>query len=121
IASCGNKNYHIHIKIINKSDKDLLFCIKYPKDGKCLLEGEIVEINKEIKYRPFNQYIERSLKGDSRINLYLVDPDKYNDPNTYYDCDSLFIKNKVLKHYSLTIRDLEEKDFTLIYRSEKQE
>lgn len=50
-------------------------------------------------------------------NYYAVDPDHFNEEH-FYDCDSLLIKNTVLKHYALNashLGELKKTDFTISY------
>jgi len=47
--------------------------------------------------------------------MYVVDPRKFISGTGFYDCDSIPIKNKVLKHYELTLDDLKKANFTIVY------
>jgi hypothetical protein len=45
----------------------------------------------------------------------MIDSDKYNEPYTFYDCDSIATKNEILKKFTLTLDDLKKSDFKIAY------
>lgn len=108
---------HSSISIKNNSSIEIVAAIRIKNaDGNCRLDGKKIEVNDSYKYYPFIGCIENSLKGNNpTLEVYIVDPEKYNSPNAYYDCDSIEIKNTVLKHYVLTLDDLIRSDFTITY------
>ena len=107
---------HYNISIINNSSSEIIFAIpiKNP-DGKCKLDGKTITKGETYNYRPYNFCIEESLNYNSSLEIYIVDPSQYNDPYIYYNCDSIEIKNKVLKHYVLTLDELKRINFMVTY------
>jgi hypothetical protein len=87
--------------------------ISYP-DEKCGLEGYVLANDSTVKWRPFDTYIERRLGNDNPIEMYLVDINKFNKGGAY-DCDSIYIKNNILKKYTITIDTLLKTDFTIVF------
>jgi hypothetical protein len=49
------------------------------------------------------------------LDIYIIDSDEYNEPSVFYDCDSIAIKNRILKQYTLTLDDLKQSNFTITY------
>lgn len=66
-------------------------------------------------YRPFNGKIEKELGKSGVLEFYLVNPSHYNEANVFYDCDSISIKNDILMHYKLTLKDLESMNWEVVY------
>ncbi len=116
-SSCEKENdCHSYIKFINESERELLFTLRFiDVAGNCMLNGEKVLVNETFSFRPYHYCIEKELSNDSSLNIYIVDIAKYNDPDTFYDCDSIAIKNKILRQYILTLEDLKACDFTITY------
>lgn len=52
---------------------------------------------------------------NDRLDIYIVDPILYNDPMVFYSMDSIEIKNKVLKHFCLSIDDMRKANFVVTY------
>jgi hypothetical protein len=118
-STCQNGNdSHFYITIKNQSDKDMILAYTSHYKGMCALSRkEIIEKNSVFEYRPYNWSIERVLGRGSEtvLELYFVNPDKFNEPADLYDCDSIPIKNDILRHYKLTLEDLERSNFTITY------
>jgi len=83
-------------------------------DNKCILSGSVInpgEYYEDVRRVCFESEISTTKPYD----LYIVDPSNYNDPYIFYSCDSIEIKNTVLKHYILTLDDLKQSNFTISY------
>ncbi len=107
---------HSYIDFTNQSEKDIIFGLRATDfKGNCRLDGNKVMKNETFDFRPYNSCIEDNLNSNTPLDIYIVDSDKYNEPSVFYDCDSIEIKNKILKHYKLTLEDLKKLDFTIIY------
>lgn len=107
---------HSNIKFENQSEQEVIFALLFTDiEGKCVLSGEKVMRNDICNFRPYNSCIENNLSNDNPLDIYIIDIDKYNNPVLFYDCDSVPIKNRILKQYSLTLDDLKQNDFTLTY------
>ncbi len=66
-------------------------------------------------FKPYGTYIEDHLAYTYPLEVYIIDTSKYNTPYVFYDCDSIAIKNDILKYFSLTLDDLKQSDFTITY------
>jgi hypothetical protein len=120
IASTCKKegeNCHYDIQIINNSANQIISAIPIQNAViKCKLDGKKIEVNDTYNYYPFIGCIENSLQGNSStLEIYIVDPNHFNEPGVFYDCDSIEIKNTILKHYVLYLEDLKENNFTVTY------
>jgi hypothetical protein len=121
-STCKKGDCHTEILIENKSDYDLIITRLETTimDGgkKCNLVGNgyIVAKQSSISYRPFSTCIEKKNSGIYLpMEIYLVDINKFNKAG-FYDCDSIYIKNNVLKKYRLTMDTLIKTDFTIIFQ-----
>lgn len=110
-------NCHKNIIIKNNSAYTVLYALRFTTgvtNTKCFLEGFNLTPNETVKYD--SKYCwEDKLSNGKTVEFYIVDPIKYNT-KPFYNCDSIEIKNKVLKHYVLTLNDLKRDDFMVIYK-----
>ena len=116
-TSCKkDEDRHSYIYFINQSEKDIIFGLRFTNfEGNCRLDGIKVMKNDAYDFRPYNFYIEDNLNSNMPLEIYIIDSDKYNEPYVFYDCDSIGIKNGILKQYSLTLDDLCKSNFTITY------
>lgn len=107
---------HYNIKIINNSTNQIISSIVLNKENNiCRLDGKLLNNGENFNYDPFNTCIENRLSNSSIIDIYIVDPLKYNSTDKYYSCDSIDYYNAILKHYELTLEDIKNNNFTIIY------
>jgi len=122
-STCQNEDKnHFYITIKNRSNNDVYLARTGYYKGKCSLGiMEILEKNSVFEYRPYNWSIERVLGRGSEtvLELYFVNPDKFNEPADLYDCDSIPIKNDILRHYQLTLEDLRRMNWTIVFPPEE--
>ncbi len=117
-ASTCNKeggDCHYAIKIINNSNNKVIWAIAAEGIYGCNLDGKELNPGSIGEFLPYNFCIEESLLNGQTENIFIVNPDHFNDPNIYYSCDSIEYKNEVLKHFVLTLEDLKQNDFTVTY------
>ncbi len=107
----SKEGYHTYINFVNKSDKVVVFGLRATYKGLCRIDGK----NSTYKFRPYKSYIEDNLIYEEPLEIYIVDSSKFNEPYVFYDCDSIYIKNDILKCFSLTLDDLKQSDFTITY------
>jgi hypothetical protein len=106
---------HLHFDMINESNQDIIIALKFTDpSGKCILSGSIMKPDSIYEYTRNNCW-ESILANGQTEEIYIVDPNNYNTPEIFYSCDSIEIKNTILKHYVLTLEDLKNADWTLIY------
>lgn len=117
VSNCENENNsHSFITLKNNSNEDMYLCNLFTNSGKCnLSKGGILKKNSSLEYAPYNGKIESRLRDGGILEFYLVDPNNYNEHNIFYDCDSIAIKNNILMHYKLTLKDLERMNWQLVY------
>lgn len=118
-SSCEKRNYYIILK--NQSDNDIYLCrLSTNFEGNCSLGRDgILEKNSIFEWKPYNFSIERSLGGGGVLDFYFVNPNHYDELYVFYDCDSIPIKNDILRHYQLTLEDLQRMNWTVIYPPEE--
>lgn len=119
----GNCHYDITIK--NTSKENVFFAVLVTGFGeplpppnaeiKCRLDGQLLRSGESYQYRPYNSCIENRMSDGEKIGLFLVDSSLYNDSGVLYSCDSVEIKNKILRHDVLNLNDLRSIDFTITY------
>ena len=112
-----SKDCHHDIIIINNSTDTVICAFRFTTGAnptKCLLEGDSL---KPTEYIPMKlKYCwEDELSNGRTQEIYIIDPSQFNDPNVFYSCDSIEIKNLVLKKYVLTLDDLKRSNFTVTY------
>jgi len=116
-TTCKNEGEDCHrkITIINKSNQDIRFGRNF-KDpsNKCVLSLMILKPDSIYEMRLRECYESRLANGRTE-EIYFVDPNHYNDLNIFYSCDSIEIKNTVLKHYVLTLEDLRKMNWIVTY------
>lgn len=113
-AKC-KKECHSEVLIINNSNQDIISALKInDPNGNCVLSGEVIKVG-ELDKRSTRGCWEKKLINGVNFEFYLVDPVKYNTTNVFYNCDSIELKNKILKYYSLTLDDLKKSNFTVHY------
>lgn len=107
---------HAYINFINQSEKVIIFSLRATDYlGNCRLDGNKVNKSEKFDFRPYNSCIEDNLNSNTRLDIYIVDSDKFNEPGVFYDCDSIVIKNEILKQFSLTLDDLRQSNFAITY------
>ena len=117
VLNCENEdNSHYYIQVENRSEIDVYLTRRGLYNHYCMMDL-LTTIKKDsvFQYQPYNTKIERQLGGNRTIELYIVNPDHFNNINEYYDCDSLAIKNDILKHYKLTLEDLQRMNWKVVY------
>ncbi len=117
-STCKKDDCHHQISIKNETEYDLVTATLFISEGKCMLVGNGYTITKknEINYKPFQSCIERKVSNALPLEIYLVDINKFNEGLIFYGCDSIYIKNNVLKKYTLTLDTLIQTKFTIIYQ-----
>ncbi len=111
-----NEECHYNIRIENNSSSKIIAATSLQNvEHECILDGKIINKGDFYLYKPFNYCIENSMDNSTTIDVYLVDPTLFNTTNLYYNCDSIEIKNKILKHHILTLDDLKQINFTISY------
>lgn len=106
---------HLKITIINKSNQDIMYGWKIKNtSNKCNLSVSIIK-QEGVYELNRNDCWESILANGQPEEIYIVDINHYNTPGIFYDCDSIEIKNTILKHYLLTLDDLKKNNFTVTY------
>jgi len=112
------ENCHKHLTIVNESRDTVIISkrVTYSEKPECFL-------SRHATLLPGEEYEDHSSKTcfegivAAGTNYYVVDPDHFNEEK-FYDCDSMLIKNTVLKHYELNashLGELKKTDFTITY------
>lgn len=117
-ASCypEGPNCHHGIVIDNASSDSVVFALRFSDLTNCGLDGEILPPKSKVEWGGFRTCWENMLINGKSDEVYFVDPKQfYKGPPGLYDCDSIDIKNKILKHYVFTLDDLQKNNFTITY------
>jgi hypothetical protein len=110
-----DEDCHKTITVINNSNQDVIPAFKFTDpDNKCILSGSGIGSGKNFKDEK-KECWENIISATNPYELFIVDPDQYNSPNVFYSCDSMEIKNMVLKHYVLTLAYLKKSNFIVAY------
>lgn len=56
---------------------------------------------------------EIEVSGD--FEIFVVDPEKTDDEYGFYSCDSIYVYNKILRHYLFTLEEMKARDFVINY------
>ena len=109
------ENCHLKILIKNQSNQNIMYGwnIQNTSD-ECNLSVSIIYADGTYEYTRNNGW-ESILANGQTAEFYIVDPDHYNLPGVFYDCDLIEINNTILKHYVLTLEDLKNSNFTITY------
>jgi hypothetical protein len=111
------KNADCHKKIIikNNSNQSIIPSFKFINpDNKCILSGSTINSG-EIFEDERKECWEIKISSSNYYELYIVDPSNYNSPNEFYSCDSIELRNTILKHYVLSLEDLKNNNFIITY------
>ncbi len=114
-VKCVNEECHRQIILINQSTENIVQALKI-KDtlGNCILTGSILQPGESYEYTNRSCY-EDILSAGETFEFFIIDPNHYNTPGIFYDCSSIELENTILKHYSLTLSELELIGFTITY------
>ncbi len=117
-STCHREGPDCHHNIIfrNGSKDTIIYALEFTNLSGCALENHFTAKPGEQFALDLPRYCwEQELSRGKTADLYVVDPSKFNTGTGFYDCDSIPIKNKVLKHYELTLDDLKKANFTIVY------
>lgn len=117
-STCHREGPDCHHNIIFRigSKTSIIYALQFTNLSGCILENHFkAEPGEEFALDPPRYCWEQDLVKGKTAELYVIDPAKFNAGLRFYDCDSIPIKNKVLKHYELTLDDLKRNNFTITY------
>jgi hypothetical protein len=117
-STCHREGPDCHHNIIfrNGSKALIIYALPFTDLNGCILENHFNADPGEEFALDLPRYCwEQELAKGKTAELYVIDPAKFNEGFRFYDCDSIPIKNKVLKHYKLTLDDLKRNNFTITY------
>lgn len=112
---------HHRVVIENASSDSIIFALKFynlthNNITQCGLDGEILLSNSKLDWQDHRACWENRLSSGKSEEIYFIDPQQFYQGGGFYDCDSIEIKNKVLKHYVFTLEDLKRNNFIIIYK-----
>lgn len=117
-TKCQKKDEcHESFFLKNDSQENVIIALRSEEGltGLCRLEGESYSSGQSFELDLFRSCWEEELSGGRRQDVYIVDPSNYNDPSEFYPCDSIEVRNTVLRKYELTLEDLQATNFTMSY------
>ncbi len=106
---------HFKIAIVNKSSQNVMFGWSIRNtSNKCYMSVSVIKPDETYEYTENNCW-ESALSNGRTTDFYIIDPTHYNTPGIFYACDSIEIKNTILKHYMLTLDELKGSNFIVTY------
>jgi len=118
-SDCNKKesgDCHKSIIIKNNSSDTIIVALLATSNNLCSLTGTKTAPNNEFILPLLRNCWEDELSNGKSQNIYIVDPNKFNTPQVFYDCDSIQFKNKILKYFFLTIDSLRSHNFIITYQ-----
>lgn len=115
LLSSKCKRVEYDLLFVNNSGDSIIMAYKWHYDEQCNLQGITLKSGETHTEGSGKYGWENRLYGGRTHEIYVIDPSHYNTPTIYYNCDSIELKNKVLKHYVLTIEDLKMNNFIITY------
>ena len=107
---------HYNLTVLNNTNDTIICALKfYNYYDLCQIGGPIIEPNGSFSFTNSRSCWENRLSDGRSQEFYIVDPNHYDTSGVFYDCDSIEMKNTVLKHYILTLEDLQNNDFGISY------
>jgi hypothetical protein len=109
---------HIRYSIQNKSSQSVIYAMKIGSAGTdlCKLDGSLGILGVgETKTKQLSYCMEGEFSGGRTYDIWIVDPAFFNPPLVYYQCDSIEMRNKVLKKFELTLQDMKDANWTIVY------
>ena len=104
-------NCHYDLMFTNQSSADtIIYALEFYYDSLCVLQGTYL-LPDESYTESLRICWENSLSEGRTHDIYVVSPSQYNNPEIFYDCDSIQYKNTILKKYELSLKDLQDNDF----------
>lgn len=113
-------NCHYKIFLNNNSDQTISVGIKLISGSldnrtcnipeNMIMSGSVYELKGPL-YTCWEDEIR--LSGD--FEIFVVDPEKTDDEYGFYDCDFIYVYNKVLRHYKFTLEEMKARDFIINY------
>ena len=118
-STCHREGLNCHHNIIfkNSSSDTIIYALKGSNgSGLCsMVFYSNAAPNEEVVLDLPRYCWEQELGNGKAAEMYIVNPRKFNSGTGFYDCDSIVIKNEVLKHYELTLDDLKRNNFSITY------
>jgi len=113
--ACKRHTCHTDLTFKNNSPDTVIVAFKAYNNGNCSLDAINKIAKAEFTYSHYSNCLEDEFSNGKTLDIYFVDPAKFNKPSIFYNCDSIEIKNKVLKHVVLTLDEFEASNFTVSY------
>jgi hypothetical protein len=107
---------HHGIVIKNGSSDSIIIAPKFYNLTHCGLDGEVLLPNSKLDWDGFRTCWENRLSNGKSEEIYFIDPRHFYQGDGFYDCDSIEIKSRVLKHHVFTLEDLKKNHFTIPYK-----
>ena len=116
LISCENKITCQREFTMRNSTSDMVIMAALVKNGEdnCMLTFlHEIQPNDQVthEYRTCLQ----DKFSNKPLEFYIVDPNKFNILNEFYDCESIDNRNTILKKYSLSTDELKSMNWTIPY------
>jgi hypothetical protein len=104
------------IVIENASSDSIIFALKFYNLTHCGLDGEVLLPNSKLDWHENRTCWENRLSNEKSEEIYFIDPRHFYQGDGLYDCDSIEIKSRALKHHVFTLEDFKKNHFTIPYK-----
>lgn len=106
---------HRSIDIVNQSMDTVVYALRFTYDDLCALQGIAIAPG-ETYTESLRSCWEHVLTDGERQEIYIAAVDGFNNPDTFYACDSIAFKNTILRHWEWALEDLQNSGFKVIYQ-----
>lgn len=116
-------NCHYSILLYNNSEQTISTGIKWISGGlnrTCnIAENLILPKGVYTLSGPLYTCWEDEMRFAGDFEIFVVDPEQTDNKYGFYDCDSIYSYNKILRHYKFTVEEMKEKNFIINYPEDK--
>jgi hypothetical protein len=114
-GSTCRKDIHLSIEVVNNSDIDVIYARSIQNiQLKCILDGPLIKA--KGTYEDRRNFGWDGVLAYGRIDtVYFIDPKKYNELLKFYECDSIYIKNDIIKMVEITSEMMRRNGWKIIY------
>lgn len=117
LISCENKItcQREFFFVNNSQDSVVIGDVMQDGFGNCILSGWHNTIPPGGKVRNDKRGCLESSFENKNLEFYVIDPDDFKKQEDFYPCDSVEIKNSILRKYSLSSDELKSMNWTITY------
>lgn len=109
------ENCHRSFRFVNNTQDSVIMAdVFHDGFGNCNLGYWFGISGKDEAEPSYRTCLEDKLSSEN-LEFYIVDPMHFNNQQKFYFCDSIELKNKVLKKYTISLGELQSNNFKITY------